>query len=154
MKKWDRLVCVLASFVPALFVWLAWQRQARFLEFMSQYLGSRRYQWATPISALVFDTIRFWPWVVVLGWVLLVPAMFGKAWCRRLRVTLTCAFCVLGPVLYGLCLEGLNHSQMNVLQVWDRSNQQLQERREAARKQTSAGDSTNRTNVGPGTPEK
>jgi hypothetical protein len=154
MMKSDRFICVLASLVPAAFVWLATQRHARFQELMSNYLGSPRYEWVTPVSDFVFKTIHYWPWVVILGWTLLVPAMFGKTWSRKFRVALTCVFLVLGPLLYGLCLEGLNHSQMNVLEMWHRSFQQMRERREQIHQQTPGGDSSTRADAGFGTPQE
>ena len=127
MKKPGRVLCVAVSFVPAIFIWLAFQRYNGFQELMSNYLGSPRYEWGTPISSFVFGTIRLWPFVAVLGWLLLVPAMFNKPWCRKLRVGLILCFILAGPLLYGICLEGLNHAEMMVLETWHGNNKDLTE---------------------------
>ena len=139
MSRSYRSVCVAASLVPATFVWLSMQRVAQFRELMGHYLGSPRYEWVTPLSDFVFKTIQFWPSVAVLAWGLVIPAMFGRPWCLKLRLALTCCFLAVGPLLYGVCLEGLNHSQMCVLRVWDENRAEVQVQMREFRQQQGGG---------------
>lgn len=120
MKHCDRLICVTTSVLPALFIWLSVRRYGGFELFMLDCIEGSQTFFPTPVSRFVYGTIRHWHWLAVLGWILVVPAMLEKAWSRRLRIVMICVFCVLGPLLYGVCLQGLSDSQMRILEI-DRS---------------------------------
>ena len=142
MKTWDRLICIIASFVPAVFVWLSTERLRRFLHLMSDYLGSPRYEWCTPITDFVFKTFAYWPYVVYVGWLLLIPAMFARPWCRKFRTGLIIYFIISGPVIYGLCLEGLYHSEMMVLETWGHNNEEIRALVQKNRQRLGDGNAT------------
>lgn len=142
VKKLDRLICIIASFVPAVFVWLAIERMRRFVHLMSDYGGSPWYSWCTPITDIVFKTVAYWPYVMYGGWLLLIPAMFGRPWCRKLRTGLIVYFLLSGPVLYGLCLEGLYHSEMMVLEAWSQTREEIRDLLKVTRQRYGEGDST------------
>ena len=110
MKRSDRLLCIACSFVPAIAVWLSY---LRYEEFISAFKNLLSFEPALR-TTFVLTTIRFWPYAVVLGWLLLVPAMFRNDWARKFRVVLTYCYLVLGPVLYAICLHGLFDAAMFV----------------------------------------
>jgi hypothetical protein len=139
MKRFDRLLCIACSFVPAVAVWLSYRRYQEFVSAFQDVLSfDRTFTFRT---TFVLETIHFWPYLVVLGWLLLVPAMLAKTWAQKFRVVLMCCFLVLGPVLYAICLDGLFDPTLNVAKA-------VTERRESMRQPSVGRDSGTRAEDG------
>ena len=112
-------MCIIASLLPAFVVWLALHRFSSLAAVLEQYLSAGRA--FTPLSQFVADSLQFWPYIVFAGWLLLIPAMFGRPWSRGLRVVLIWSYPVVGVLLHILAMECVFHPSIRTVEVWHKS---------------------------------
>ena len=115
MKYKSRLLCVLASFVPCFFVWLALVRLDRLVGVLQDMFNAGRL--FNPFSLFVIDSMQYWPYLLWFCWVLLIPAMFNATWCSKLRRVLPWSYIGIAAILYLLAVEALYHPTIQLTEA-------------------------------------
>jgi len=78
-----------------------------------------------PVTRVYWATVDYWPYMVLLGWLALIPAMFGRPWCAKLRRLLVWCYLILGIAFHLVCLEGQYPYAMQVFRAQARTIERL-----------------------------
>ena len=119
----SRALCIACSLVPALAVWGSDRRYREFAALLENRLSGGICLLLA--AKLYFATFAYWPHIVLLGWLAMIPAMFGRPWCAGLRRLLIWSYLVIGLTFHLVCLEALYPYSMHILRGQARTIERL-----------------------------